>query len=110
MTPSSDNDTASMQARHIIVSGKVQGVSYRAWTVMTARKQGIKGWVRNLANGDVEIMAYGGNAALDQFIDTLYDGSAAADVAHVKARRVEFDPEDVHYFQQVLTADQPVKS
>ena len=42
---------------HITVSGNVQGVYYRATTISKARDLGLTGWVRNLKNGDVEIVA-----------------------------------------------------
>ena len=42
---------------HVTVSGMVQGVGYRYFTVTEARKFGLAGWVRNLMNGDVELEA-----------------------------------------------------
>ena len=44
---------------NIIVSGKVQGVYFRAATQKQAQKLGVTGWVRNLASGEVEIHALG---------------------------------------------------
>ena len=44
---------------HVTVSGMVQGVGYRYFTVTEARKLGLAGWVRNLMNGDVELEAQG---------------------------------------------------
>ena len=44
---------------HVTVSGMVQGVGYRYFTVTEARKLGLAGWVRNLMNGDVELEARG---------------------------------------------------
>ena len=42
---------------HIVVSGRVQGVGFRYHTMAAAQRMGISGWVRNLSNGDVEILA-----------------------------------------------------
>lgn len=46
-----------MKTIKAIVSGKVQGVSYRMYTRSIARQLGVRGYVRNLNNGDVEIVA-----------------------------------------------------
>ena len=46
-----------MKRVQIVVSGRVQGVSFRAYAVQEARALGLTGYVRNLANGDVEIVA-----------------------------------------------------
>lgn len=52
---------------HIIVTGRVQGVSYRAAAQKTAINLGILGWVRNKADGSVEILAEGPAEQLQQF-------------------------------------------
>jgi len=48
----------------VVISGRVQGVGYRAWTVATARRLGITGWVRNRADGTVEAVFSGDTAAM----------------------------------------------
>ncbi len=45
--------------QRMIVSGKVQGVGYRNWTIWTANALGVTGWVRNVQNGSIEIVASG---------------------------------------------------
>lgn len=56
-----------------IIKGLVQGVGLRATARHYAQKHGIKGQVRNLADGSVEIHAQGNKHAVDKFFDTLLD-------------------------------------
>lgn len=56
-----------LRAVKIKVSGKVQGVFFRASTQQEVQKLGLKGWCMNLADGSVEIFAEGETTALDQF-------------------------------------------
>lgn len=63
---------------HIFVSGHVQGVFYRAYAQEVARNLEITGWVRNIADGRVEIVAEGVKAKLEEFIKKLRGGPAAA--------------------------------
>jgi len=65
------------------ISGKVQGVWFRAWTVEQARARSLKGWVRNLANGDVEAMFVGSADAVADMIQACYQGPKAARVANI---------------------------
>ncbi len=77
-------------ARRIFVSGKVQGVNYRDWTVRTARGLGLTGWVRNRSEGGVEIHAVGDGDALDALVDACRTGPQLARVDHVE---VQADPD-----------------
>jgi acylphosphatase len=72
-------------ARHVTIRGRVQGVFYRGWTVETARALGLDGWVRNRANGDVEMLLQGDQAAVDQLIALAWEGPPAARVDDVRA-------------------------
>ncbi|QLK26880.1 acylphosphatase [Natrinema zhouii] len=74
---------------HVFVSGKVQGVYYRANTRDTARDEGVDGWVRNLEDGRVEAVFEGPEDAVESMIEWCHEGSPAADV-----ERVEADYED----------------
>lgn len=56
-----------------LIKGFVQGVGFRATARHYAQKQGIKGHVRNLANGNVEVLAQGNRHAVDKFFDSLLD-------------------------------------
>ncbi|MBA4091943.1 MAG: acylphosphatase [Sphingobium sp.] len=70
-------------ARHLMIHGRVQGVWYRAWTVETARRLGLAGWVRNRADGCVEALVEGEAAVVARFIVLAHDGLPAAKVARI---------------------------
>ncbi len=78
-----------MATIHLIVKGKVQGVFYRATTKKVARQAGITGWVKNLPNGDVEIMATGSQEVLQQFVDWCCKGPLGAKVDEIITTDVE---------------------
>ncbi|MBI1294065.1 acylphosphatase [bacterium] len=69
--------------RHILVRGRVQGVGFRAGTRHKAASLGLIGWVHNLPDGDVEIVACGAPAALDQLVSWCRQGPPAARVSNV---------------------------
>ncbi len=78
-----------MVTKHIYISGKVQGVSFRYHTYERAHKLNIKGWVRNLEDGRVEIIAHAPNdASMNELIAFLQVGPAAAKVENVKIEDV----------------------
>ena len=56
---------------HVFVSGKVQGVFFRAYTRDKALELGLTGWVRNLSDGRVEVMAEGPKEKLEQLLQWL---------------------------------------
>ena len=70
---------------HLLVSGLVQGVFYRQSTVDEARRLGVAGWVRNLPDGRVEVLAEGGKAALEGLVAFCREGPPAARVDDVQA-------------------------
>jgi len=78
-----------MRRAHIWVSGKVQGVWYRATTVEEARKLRLTGWVKNLSDGGVEIVAEGPKESLDKLIVWCHEGPPLAIVGEV---RVVWEP------------------
>lgn len=73
----------------IIVSGKVQGVGYRYYTQMKAIQFGITGWVRNLREGGVEILASGSKENLEKFIDEVRRGNPFSTVDHIEVNEIE---------------------
>lgn len=74
-----------MTAQRILVSGRVQRVGYRDWTVRLAKQLGVKGWVRNLNDGRVELLAEGDDEALVSLTEALREGPPLAVVDHVEA-------------------------
>ena len=77
------------EARRIIVSGKVQGVFYRASTKEFCERHGITGWVKNLPGGEVEIFAQGTNDKLSSLSGWCAQGPQLARVEDVKVESVE---------------------
>ena len=75
--------------RRCVVSGRVQGVFFRASTAHRARELGIRGRARNLADGRVEVIAAGEPAAMRAFMEWLWIGPSAARVTAVDC--VEID-------------------
>jgi acylphosphatase len=68
----------------IIVTGRVQMVGFRWYAKQHADMLGIKGYVRNVSRGEVEIIARGGDRELDTFIDYLKKGPSRSGVERVK--------------------------
>lgn len=74
-----------MNARcHVIVSGFVQGVNFRFYTRDAARRLGLKGWVRNRMEGEVEIVAEGAEDKVKAFVEWARKGPSSARVRDVK--------------------------
>lgn len=70
---------------HALISGRVQGVWYRQSTFEKAASLGVYGWVRNLPDGRVEILAEGPRQALDALLDWARQGPPMAVVTNVEA-------------------------
>ncbi|HEX4300376.1 MAG TPA: acylphosphatase [Gammaproteobacteria bacterium] len=81
-----------MVCKRCLVSGKVQGVFYRASTAERARALGVTGYARNLPDGRVEVLACGEEAKLRDLIDWLWKGPPAAKVDDVAVEEIEVDP------------------
>lgn len=71
------------------ISGKVQGVWFRAWTVQEAARLGLDGWVRNRVDGTVEALAVGAPEAVDRLIALCREGPPKAQVARVDVEPAE---------------------
>lgn len=68
---------------HVYISGRVQGVFFRGWTVEQARKLGITGWVRNRLNGGVEAVFEGPAEKVDEMVRRCHEGPPHAHVDSV---------------------------
>ena len=80
-----------MVAWRCLVSGRVQGVFYRASTRNEAEKLGVTGYARNLPDGRVEVLACGEEHAVRALRDWLEIGPPAARVTKVECEEVELD-------------------
>lgn len=76
--------------KRFIISGRVQGVWYRGSTQQQARRLGIKGYVRNLADSSVEVMACGPNEKIDELRSWLQQGPSNAKVNAIVAEEIEY--------------------
>ncbi len=87
----------------VVVTGRVQGVGYRAWTVDTAERLGLVGWVRNNRDGSVEAVFSGSSAVVASMLAALHDGPPAARVDRV-VQTDSNEPQDSTVFRVLPTA------
>lgn len=76
-------------ARRFVISGRVQGVGFRAFAQHAARDLGVTGWAQNLDNGDVEVHANGTLRHLEDFEARLRQGPRWGEVRSVTVLEVE---------------------
>jgi acylphosphatase len=72
-------------ARHVSITGRVQGVGYRAWVADEAVARGLAGWVRNRRDGSVEAVFAGDAAAVEAMLAACRLGPATASVTDIRA-------------------------
>ena len=82
---------------HVFVSGRVQGVFYRASTRDKAREEGVDGWVKNLDDGRVEAVFEGPREAVETMVEWCHTGSRAASVEAVD--RTTEEPRGIEGFK-----------
>ena len=75
--------------KHLIITGRVQGVGYRDALCTLAQQHGVTGWVRNRRDGSVEAMVCGDDDALRAIIAWAHNGPALAQVVSVHATDAE---------------------
>ena len=72
---------------HVMVSGRVQGVSFRDATRQEAERIGLTGWVRNTEDGNVEAVFEGDPDAVNQMVEWCKSGPSSADVEDVSTEK-----------------------
>lgn len=86
---------------HVYVSGRVQGVFFRATTQREASKRNVSGWVRNLRDGRVEAVFEGEEDIVKEMVDFCRHGPSMANVKNVEVEweenRNEFSEFEVRY-------------
>jgi acylphosphatase len=85
--------------RQYLVEGEVQGVGYRYFAVRSAHRLGLRGWVRNLADGRVEVLAEGTPDQLARFEADLRRGPSMATVTNVHSFDVSDEAELPEFFR-----------
>jgi acylphosphatase len=80
-----------MRSVRLTISGRVQGVGYRIWAERAAASLGIRGWVRNRADGGVELQATGDDGAIATFVEACRTGPRHAEVSAVTIADAEDD-------------------
>jgi len=80
-----------MAAARLLIIGRVQGVGFRGWACRTAFPLNLRGWVRNLADGSVEILAIGEDAAIDRMVEACRRGPRMAAVDDIQRSPAEDD-------------------
>lgn len=83
-------ESAQQASLHALVSGRVQGVFYRMFVYREANALGLRGAVRNLPDGRVEVRAEGERARLDALVERLKAGPRGAAVSGVDAEWLDY--------------------
>jgi acylphosphatase len=76
---------------HVLVSGRVQGVSFRYYTQRQANAHNVTGWVRNLADGRVEALFEGDEVAVNHMVDWCRRGPSGAYVTDIRVTHGPFE-------------------
>jgi len=84
--------------KHLIIKGRVQGVYFRDFTRGKAMELGVRGWVRNLSNGDVESLIIGERNTLEKMMEWVWEGPPMAMVRQVIENSIK-EAEDIDGFE-----------
>ena len=91
-----------MNAKRLVISGRVQGVGYRDWMARRARELGLDGWVRNRGDGTVEALIAGDVAAVEEMARLCRRGPRLAEVVSITEDLAE--PPEAPGFEVMYTA------
>ena len=83
-----------MRSVHLRITGRVQGVGYRAWVTLTARRLRLRGWVRNRTDGSVEALVIGADDPVAAMIEACREGPFAARVTEIAVGEAADDGSD----------------
>ena len=75
--------------KHIIISGKVQGVGFRYWLYKAAMQRKIDGWVKNKISGEVEALLIGNDVEIDNLIKLCEKGPPSSKVTKIKVQNYQ---------------------
>lgn len=95
-----DSEDSGYIARHVFVSGIVQGVGFRWYTVHEAQRRHLGGWVRNRHDGRVEVLICGEPEDVASMLNWLRVGPTSASVSSIE---VEDSDERLHEFDMLAT-------
>ena len=75
--------------KHIVITGKVQGVGFRYWLYKAAVRNNINGWVKNKISGEVEALLIGNDVEIDSLIKLCKKGPASSKVVKVEVQNYQ---------------------
>jgi acylphosphatase len=85
------NTDSHLIGQRLLISGRVQGVFYRRFAKNTAETLQVSGWVRNVANGDVEVVAFGTVQQLAAYHAQLEKGPPASKVKTISVQSIAWE-------------------
>ena len=75
--------------KHIVITGKVQGVGFRYWLCKAATQRNIDGWVKNKISGEVEALLIGNDVEISNLIKLCEKGPPSSEVTKVKVQNYQ---------------------
>lgn len=83
---------------NVFISGFVQGVGFRQFVKNTAKKFGLKGWVKNLSDGRVEAEFYGDKEIIEKAVESLWKGNFLSGVKSIDIEWIDKDEKNYSEF------------